>query len=106
MCAMTSHVSRRWLLGVVGLAGGTAVTTAWAGDLRYRPRSGTGWPANLVAAAQQRLQDEGFDPGPVDGKYGPRTSAAIRRFQADRGMPVDGRISEALLAELGLGSQG
>jgi hypothetical protein len=30
-----------------------------------------------VAAMQQRLQDEGYDPGPIDGIMGPRTMAAM-----------------------------
>jgi len=31
-----------------------------------------------VRAAQQALRDQGFNPGPIDGRMGPRTSAALR----------------------------
>ena len=34
---------------------------------------------------QQGLRDEGFDPGVPDGLFGPRTRAAIRRWQEARG---------------------
>jgi TPR repeat protein len=50
--------------------------------------------------AQQHLAQMGYSPGPADGISGPRTRAAIRTFQSDRGLPVDGEASEALLDEL------
>ena len=34
-----------------------------------------------VRAAQERLKSIGFDPGPVDGCYGPKTKAAVVSFQ-------------------------
>lgn len=39
---------------------------------------------------QQRLNELGYDCGPVDGRMGSRTKAAIERFQADRGLKKDG----------------
>ncbi|GLK77278.1 hypothetical protein GCM10008171_25320 [Methylopila jiangsuensis] len=39
---------------------------------------------------QRRLQALGFDPGPLDGRSGPRTESAIRLFQTARGLSVDG----------------
>ena len=49
---------------------------------------------------QTRLAALGFDPGSTDGVIGPQTVAAIRAFQAARGLTVDGRASKALLATL------
>jgi S1-C subfamily serine protease len=49
---------------------------------------------------QQRLTDLGYDPGPVDGVVGARTRTAIRVFQADVGLPVDGQVSDRLIAAL------
>lgn len=51
---------------------------------------------DLVASVQGRLVYLGYEPGPVDGVYGRRTAAAIRRFQQDHGMEVDGLMSTAL----------
>jgi type II secretory pathway predicted ATPase ExeA len=55
---------------------------------------------NNVALAQSRLNALGYRAGSVDGVVGPRTRAAIRRFQAKAGLPVDGKISEPLIAAL------
>jgi Putative peptidoglycan binding domain len=60
------------------------------------------WPV-LIAAhgdwrlgqAQERLKAVGFDPGPIDGVLGPRTQAALRRYQASQGVPETGALDEA-----------
>jgi hypothetical protein len=39
---------------------------------------------------QKMLRDIGYDPGPIDGFHGPRTDAAVREFQEDSGLTVDG----------------
>ena len=44
---------------------------------------------------QQGLQNEGFDPGVPDGLFGPRTRAAIRRWQEARGVPPTGYLDSA-----------
>ncbi len=59
----------------------------------------------LVAEAQRALSRLGYAPGPVDGLVGPRTTAAIRAFEQKFGLPATGRITEALLAKLSVGTQ-
>lgn len=49
-----------------------------------------------VASIQGGLRDMGYDPGPVDGIYGNRTAQAIRQYQKDRGLRVDGQATAAL----------
>ena len=49
---------------------------------------------------QKELRAHGYDTGPVDGRIGQRTRAAIRRYQADAGLPVDGIASTELLDHL------
>ena len=43
-----------------------------------------------VGALQIALARLGFDPGKVDGIFGPSTERALRRFQRDCGLPGDG----------------
>jgi peptidoglycan hydrolase-like protein with peptidoglycan-binding domain len=56
-----------------------------------------GWD---VAALQFALETFGFPCGPVDGGFGPRVAAALRRFQTYAGLPVDGVAGPATLAAL------
>lgn len=53
-----------------------------------------------VISLQSQLAARGYDPGPIDGVMGERTRAAIRAYQRDRQMPVDGQVSQALVASL------
>ena len=49
---------------------------------------------------QERLETTGFDPGGVDGLFGPRTRAAIRRWQESRGVRPTGYLDGASAASL------
>jgi hypothetical protein len=56
--------------------------------------------ASTVTLIQRALAQNGYDPGPADGLMGMRTRQAIRKFQQDHGLKVDGESSVALLAAL------
>ena len=45
-----------------------------------------------VKALQTQLSWLGFEPGHVDGRYGPLTTGAVRRLQEARDLPVDGVV--------------
>ena len=49
---------------------------------------------------QRGLQAAGFDPGGADGLFGPRTRAAIRRWQTSRGARATGYLDRASVAAL------
>jgi lytic murein transglycosylase len=49
---------------------------------------------------QQRLANRGFDIGEPDGRFGARTRAALRDYQAAAGLTPDGFASNAVLARL------
>ncbi len=58
-------------------------------------------PTPSVLSVQRQLKELGyFEVGNLDGKYGPRTRAAILAFRADNAMPlspeIDGRLVSAL----------
>ncbi|HSR14079.1 MAG TPA: peptidoglycan-binding protein, partial [Thermodesulfobacteriota bacterium] len=53
-----------------------------------------------VRAVQIILLDLGFSPGAVDGKKGPETTEAIRKYQTDNGMAPSGEADRGTRAKL------
>ena len=45
-----------------------------------------------TSVLQAALATLGYDPGPIDGKYGRRSRAAVRAFQSASGVTVDGLV--------------
>ncbi|OLP19757.1 hypothetical protein BST81_04280 [Leptolyngbya sp. 'hensonii'] len=66
--------------------------------VRYGDRSPT------VRQVQQALVHLGFNPGEIDGIFGPQTEAAVLRFQRVQGLPQDGNINSETAHALGLGN--
>jgi lipid-binding SYLF domain-containing protein/peptidoglycan hydrolase-like protein with peptidoglycan-binding domain len=57
-----------------------------------------------VREIQTALKDAGFDPGPIDGIIGPRTTKAIRTFQFHTGTLATGKLNDETLTTLGIGA--
>lgn len=55
-----------------------------------------------VRSVQQNLADRGYDPGPVDSRWGPRTQGALQSFQKDQNIRGSGRPDPQTLAALGV----
>ena len=55
-----------------------------------------------VTLLQNKLRAAGFNPGPIDGDFGPRTAAAVRAFQHSRGIAVDGVVGPVTWGKLGV----
>lgn len=53
-----------------------------------------------VSGAQGRLSNLGYDPGKIDGILGPKTIAAVKRFQKDEKMDPTGALDAATFAAL------
>ena len=53
-----------------------------------------------IMYVEQRLNRLGFDAGPVDGKMGKRTRAAITKYQQSRSLAENGQVSPELLDRL------
>ena len=56
-----------------------------------------------ISAIQQELKDRSYDPGEIDGIWGRKTIAAVKSFQVDHGLEVDGVVgpltSQALFGQ-------
>lgn len=59
-----------------------------------------------VSELQSRLSSLGFDPGKVDGVFGPRTEAAVVEFQHNRDLAEDGKVGPEVVTEIHLVTRG
>ena len=55
-----------------------------------------------VRAMQEALKSKGFDPGPIDGIYGPQTANAVKEYQRSENLAVTGRANTETLNKLGV----
>ena len=53
-----------------------------------------------VREIQQALKDKGLDPGGIDGVWGRKTIAAVKQFQTQQGLSVDGMVGSKTKAAL------
>lgn len=57
-----------------------------------------------VKLIQRALKEAGFDPGGIDGEFGPMTQAAVVAFQVSRGLVSDGEVGSRTAKALGIGT--
>jgi peptidoglycan hydrolase-like protein with peptidoglycan-binding domain len=81
------------LRGRAGVVLAVVLSTVAAGGALAQDASAP----DTIQAVQQKLGVK------ADGVYGPKTRAAVRRFQRAHGLTVDGIIGPETLAELGIG---
>ena len=53
-----------------------------------------------VRQAQQALADQGISPGPIDGKMGPKTKAALTEYQKKENLKATGRLDHETKTKL------
>ncbi|MBZ5560914.1 MAG: peptidoglycan-binding protein [Acidobacteriia bacterium] len=63
-----------------------------------------GSTGSQVVALQQQLLQRGFDPGEINGSFGPPTEAAVRGFQQSIGLEPDGVVGPNTVAALNMPS--
>lgn len=109
----TAHVAgRRWDCGVLvpGVAYGQGEREM---PTPYKPPCFVvlrlTWPlmrGNMTRKVQSVLVQAGFHPGAIDGIYGPQTAWAVKQFQADRGLVVDGEVGPQTREAMGISAGG
>jgi len=81
-----------------------AVLGGWLTDdgraVAGEPTLRWGSQGDAVVDLQARLTALGYDVGAADGQFGPRTDGAVRQFQADHGLVVDGIVGPNTWAAL------
>jgi hypothetical protein len=83
-------------------------TSSWVDPRPASPARGGAVPASAAVGTdpitvkniQYALGRLGYDAGPADGSLGPRTRAAISRYQRDNGLAADGQPSAQLWERL------
>jgi len=67
------------------------------------PKRGAALPGESILQAQEALKASGYYRVEPDGKGGPATTAALKKFQTDRHLPVTGKLDAITLGALGIG---
>jgi peptidoglycan hydrolase-like protein with peptidoglycan-binding domain len=60
--------------------------------------------SSTLMEAQKKLNQEGFDAGRADGRWGTKTAEAVKSFQEKNNLPPTGKLDEQTLADLGIGT--
>lgn len=73
-----------------------------AGSAEYRQELATMQPPSAadIAKVQRQLSALGYNTGPADGVLGKQTEIAIKHFQVDAEMVVDGKLTPTLSSRL------
>ena len=58
--------------------------------------------SSTLMEAQKKLNQEGFEAGRADGRWGPKTAEAVKSFQEKNNLPATGNFDEQTLADLGI----
>jgi peptidoglycan hydrolase-like protein with peptidoglycan-binding domain len=84
---------RNWLREAgAELTGRPAPTATYVAGVRQRSILTRGDQGDDIKALQERLEELKFQPGPIDGIFGPQTADAVMRFQRAASINVDGIV--------------
>ena len=92
------------MLAVVLLGSIGTIAAVQAADDSVSTLSKMGSRGDEVRRIQQKLKNWGYYTGSVDGIYGSQMQNAVRKFQRDNGLTVDGIAGPKTLSYLGITS--
>jgi len=98
MSAFSRKILFSTTLALVALAVNTS--PAFATTHHHHKHHAVTSSATIVRIAQQHLTNLGYYAGKIDGKMGPQTRAAIKKFQHDQGLKADGVLGKKTNAAL------
>ena len=81
---------------IIAFGGGNAYETEESAVLKI------GSSGTQVRTLQTKLNNWGYDAGTVDGIFGSKTQAAVKRFQQKNGLVADGIVGSKTAAALGM----
>lgn len=81
---------------IIAFGGGNASETEESAVLKI------GSSGTQVRTLQTKLNNWGYDAGTVDGIFGSKTQAAVKRFQQKNGLVADGIVGSRTAAALGM----
>ena len=95
---------RRWDTGVLipGVSYGGAAVVPINHPARLYHIGAPNMDRDVIRAIQTALAARGFDPGPIDGRFGENTAAAVGAFQSAHGLVMDGEVGPQTAAALGV----
>ena len=76
------------------------------GEMDKKPEMGTTTGSKDNREVQEALKAKGNDPGPIDGRMGPKTRAALKSFQEANGLKATGQLDNQTAEKLGIGKMG
>lgn len=88
-----------FVLAVVFLLNIALILLVGDADAASYKKGSTG---SMVSKIQTTLKDQGFYKGAVDGVYGSGTETAVKAFQQNNGLTVDGKVGPATLKAMGI----
>jgi hypothetical protein len=85
--------------GLIGIDVKLKRPTPVLSQISFPPTLARGSTGSVVSALQKGLKTFGgpntpTDPGPIDGDFGPQTESAVRAYQSDRNIAVDGVVGQ------------
>ena len=105
--AVKSDATNKLVAGLPSSVVNVTGTACRQPDGSWKTVDGTGAAGAMgpdtVFKVQQKLHDQGFYVRDnIDGRWGPKTSAAVQNFQSAKGLQATGQIDSATLAALDL----
>lgn len=92
----------RGVLAAFLAAGVLAAAPAFAQPAQQQETVPVQMSSKQVMNLQQKLKQQGFYNGQIDGNWGPETQTAVKDFQKKEDLPVTGQLDPQTMQKLGI----